>query len=157
MKFWFNPSSTWKASNYPLAIQQALFILLMRSCSVVGLKYWQYYLCFISSFTYQVLRNHYNLQSLALKQTPIVTASCLKVLSIGNRWLLFQLEDTRRLADAEARDRASLVGKFRNLESDLVTFLKLLSSFLNTFMLDKGFSHNLNQFPIATQGANDSI
>ena len=31
-----------------------------------------------------------------------------------------KLEDTRRLADAEARDRASLVGKFRNLESDLV-------------------------------------
>ena len=33
----------------------------------------------------------------------------------------FQLEDTKRLADAEARDRASLVGKFRNLESDLVS------------------------------------
>ena len=30
-----------------------------------------------------------------------------------------KLEDTKRLADAEARDRAILVGKFRNLESDL--------------------------------------
>ena len=30
-----------------------------------------------------------------------------------------QLEDTKRLADAEARDRAALFGKFRNLESDL--------------------------------------
>ena len=29
------------------------------------------------------------------------------------------MEDTKRLADAEARDRATLVGKFRNLESDL--------------------------------------
>ena len=29
------------------------------------------------------------------------------------------MEDTKRLADAEARDRAILVGKFRNLESDL--------------------------------------
>ncbi len=33
----------------------------------------------------------------------------------------FQLDDTRRLADAEARDRATLLGKFRNLESDLET------------------------------------
>ena len=29
------------------------------------------------------------------------------------------MEDTKRLADAEARDRAALFGKFRNLESDL--------------------------------------
>ena len=33
--------------------------------------------------------------------------------------LTTQLEDTKKLADAEARDRAILVGKFRNLESDL--------------------------------------
>ena len=32
---------------------------------------------------------------------------------------IIQLEDTRRLADAESRDRATLLGKFRNLESDL--------------------------------------
>ncbi len=30
-----------------------------------------------------------------------------------------QVEDTRRLADSEARDRANLLGKFRNLETDL--------------------------------------
>ena len=30
-----------------------------------------------------------------------------------------QLEDTRRLADSEARDRATLLGKFRSLEADL--------------------------------------
>ncbi|XP_059088113.1 myosin heavy chain, muscle-like isoform X2 [Tigriopus californicus] len=30
-----------------------------------------------------------------------------------------QLDDTRRLAEAEARDRANLLGKFRNLEADL--------------------------------------
>ena len=29
------------------------------------------------------------------------------------------MEDTRRLADAEARDRATLVGKFKSLETDL--------------------------------------
>ena len=29
------------------------------------------------------------------------------------------MEDTKRLADAEGRDRAALFGKFRNLESDL--------------------------------------
>ncbi len=27
----------------------------------------------------------------------------------------FQLDDTKRLADAEQRDRATLLGKFRNL------------------------------------------
>ncbi len=32
---------------------------------------------------------------------------------------LFQLDDTKRLADAEQRDRATLLGKFRNLEADL--------------------------------------
>ncbi len=31
----------------------------------------------------------------------------------------FQLDDTRRMADAEARDRSSLLGKFRALEADL--------------------------------------
>merc|ERR1719210_1822300 len=33
--------------------------------------------------------------------------------------LTTQLEDTRRLADAEARDRASLLSKFKNLNTDL--------------------------------------
>lgn len=30
-------------------------------------------------------------------------------------FLFFQLDDTKRLADAEQRDRATLLGKFRNL------------------------------------------
>ena len=30
-----------------------------------------------------------------------------------------QIEDTRRLADSESRDRATLMGKFRALETDL--------------------------------------
>ena len=34
-------------------------------------------------------------------------------------FLLFQIEDTRRLADSESRDRATLMGKFRALETDL--------------------------------------
>ena len=38
---------------------------------------------------------------------------CTLVISDG------QLEDTRRLADSEARDRATLLGKFRSLEADL--------------------------------------
>ena len=33
--------------------------------------------------------------------------------------LTTQLDDTRRMADSEARDRATLMGKFRNLEADL--------------------------------------
>ena len=34
-------------------------------------------------------------------------------------YIFGQLEDTRRLADSEARDRATLLGKFRSLEADL--------------------------------------
>ena len=33
--------------------------------------------------------------------------------------IYFQIEDTRRLADSESRDRATLMGKFRALETDL--------------------------------------
>ena len=34
-------------------------------------------------------------------------------------YIIFQIEDTRRLADSEARDRSSLMGKFRTLETEL--------------------------------------
>ena len=33
--------------------------------------------------------------------------------------LTTQLEDTRRMADEESRERATILGKFRNLEHDL--------------------------------------
>ncbi len=35
--------------------------------------------------------------------------------------LATQLEDTKRLADEESRERATLLGKFRNVEHDLDT------------------------------------
>jgi len=34
-------------------------------------------------------------------------------------FLFSQLDDTRRLADTEQRDKATLIGKFRALEADL--------------------------------------
>ena len=43
---------------------------------------------------------------------------CLSVYN-GYLILLPQLEDTRRLADAEARDRAALLSKFKNINTEL--------------------------------------
>ena len=36
--------------------------------------------------------------------------------------LTTQLEDTKRLADEEARERATLLGKYRNVEHDIETY-----------------------------------
>merc|ERR1739836_265951 len=39
--------------------------------------------------------------------------------------LTTQLEDTKRLGDSEARDRASLLARFKNLNSEVSTFIPL--------------------------------
>jgi hypothetical protein len=59
------------------------------------------------------------MENLDLTRQIEETEGALAAMSEAKVSLMTQLEDTKRLADSEARDRAALLSKFKNLNTDL--------------------------------------